>query len=215
MLATLTPDVAVLQEIARPKDRRSDVIWFGNLHYKGVAVVARPPFTIRALPTAEGVYDFTMPFRVTGPVDFTLFAVWTLGAPPLPYVQRLCKAVDAYADLVRAGPAVFIGDFNSNRIWDRAHPKGLNHSALVRRMDGLGLVSAYHVHHRVEHGGELENTFYLQGKVEKPYHIDYCFIPAAWKDSVKRAEIGTYEAWSHASDHRPLIVDLEGAGFPA
>ena len=79
----------------------------------------------------------------------------------------------------------------------------------MARLSSLGIVSAYHVKRDVPHGDEAEPTLYFQWKKEKPYHIDYCFIPHDWADRITTVEIGTYEAWHQHSDHRPLLVDID------
>jgi endonuclease/exonuclease/phosphatase family metal-dependent hydrolase len=45
-------------------------------------------------------------------------------------------------------------------------------------------------------------------KRERPYHIDYCFIPEPWVPSITSVEVGAYETWITASDHCPLVVDI-------
>jgi hypothetical protein len=49
---------------------------------------------------------------------------------------------------------------------------------------------------------------YFQWKEQKPYHIDYCFIPEEWAPDVQCVEIGSYAEWKDYSDHRPLLVEV-------
>jgi len=126
----------------------------------------------------------------------------------LRYVEAVLKAVRLYRELLSAGPSVVIGDFNSNTIWDKTHRADRNHSALVRLLDELGLVSAYHAHFKEEHGAERRPTYYFHWNEQKPFHLDYCFIPKAWSNLLHRVEVAEFEAWKSHSDHRPLLVEL-------
>ena len=56
---------------------------------------------------------------------------------------------------------------------------------------------------------ETQSTFYLQRKLEKPYHIDYVFASNKLLDSIKRIEVGKSSDWLGISDHMPIIVELD------
>ena len=206
-------DVLVVPEIAAPAHESAQVLWFGDNPHQGLAVAARKPYALRRLPLAKHAPKFVVPVAVDGPQPFLLFAVWTLGLKPLPYVRAACAAVDLYAQLFRKGPVVMMGDFNSNAIWDGEHPPDASHSALVARLRGHGLVSAYHHFHGVAHGREPKagHTFYLYGHEEKSFHLDYCFVPKAWACRIQNVSIGGYHDWKAHSDHRPVLVDLQDA----
>jgi endonuclease/exonuclease/phosphatase family metal-dependent hydrolase len=121
------------------------------------------------------------------------------------------RAMETYRKLVATGPTVVIGDFNSNAIFDHYHPKTLNHSALIRLLDSFGLVSGYHEFFREAHGAESRPTCYLLWKENRPYHIDYCFVPKAWMARVQAVTVGDYESWKQYSDRRPLSVIVTDA----
>lgn len=209
LLAGLDADLTVLQEVAAPIGKRPDTLWFGDNPRQGVAVIARAPYTLRRMRELAGAPKYVVPILVEGPRPFLLFAVWTLAARPLRYVRALTTALDRYARRIAAHETVFLGDFNSNAIWDAKDPAEHNHASMVARMQAQGLVSAYHHHRREAHGAESRPTFYLQWKEAKPYHLDYCFLPAAWAARIRSVEVGGYAAWKAHSDHRPLLVDLE------
>ena len=42
----------------------------------------------------------------------------------------------------------------------------------------------------------------------EPFHIDYCFLPRAWKPALREVSIGTFSAFEGRSDHRPLTVNF-------
>jgi exonuclease III len=208
LLSELDGDIAVIQEVAPPVDADPRILWFGS-GQQGVAVIAREPYRITPLPVIEGVPSYVVPVAVDGPSgEFVLFAVWTIDSKPLQYVRSLATAIDLYSEIFRSKSAVVAGDFNSNAIWDTRHPAHLNHSSVVSRLKGHGLISAYHHLRDENHGEESEKTFHLYRHEDKAYHIDYCFLPAAWSDRLSRAEIGLYEDWRVHSDHRPLLVEL-------
>lgn len=211
LILELVPDIAVIQEIARPKGERPDRFWFGDNPKQGVAVIASPAYQIQPLPLRDNVPSFVVPFSVVGPQSFLLMAVWTLGKQPLRYVRAATSAVETYADLLRTQHVVLLGDFNSNAVWDKEHPKHLNHSSLVERLAELGLVSAYHHARGMAHGKEEEGTFHLYRHKDKPYHIDYCFLPLSWAQQIEQVQLGAFETWAKHSDHLPLIVELNAS----
>jgi endonuclease/exonuclease/phosphatase family metal-dependent hydrolase len=43
---------------------------------------------------------------------------------------------------------------------------------------------------------------------DKPYHVDYIFIPREWAPRLRAVEVGGYEQWSKLSDHCPVIADV-------
>ena len=209
LLDHLQADIAVFQEIAKPVAEAPNVLWFGENPKIGMAVQARPPYQVKPFAKIENVPNYVIPVAVTGPVSFLLFAVWTTTDKDFPYVRALSKAIDTYSAVLDcAESVVFMGDFNSNALWDHLHPADLNHTSMVERLASRSLVSAYHHVRQVEHGREVERTFYLHRNKDKSHHIDYCFVPESWADEIKEVQVGSYEELSNASDHRPLLVEL-------
>ena len=205
LLDEFAPDIAVLQEAARPVTETDQCLWFGDNPRSGVAVLANGPYKLRALSPLAEVPLYCIPVEVTGPTNFLLIAVWA----KKPHVEAVVRAVELYRDLFRRYRVVLIGDLNPNTIWDKSHPVDSNHSALVKTLSGLGLVSSYHSYFGEAHGQEKRFTFYLHWKEHKPYHIDYCFIPEEWEAHIRRVDIGSFDEWKNRSDHRPLIVDID------
>jgi hypothetical protein len=210
LLDALNADIAVLQECARPTGESDSCLWFGDNPRQGIAVIAKPPYSLARLPARRAVPKFIVPVAVTGPRSFTLLAVWSKARQKHTYVGAVIKAVRMYRELLAAGPAVVIGDFNSNTFWDKSRPADRNHSALVKMLEGLNLVSAYHTHFGEAQGAETRPTYYFQWKEKQPYHLDHCFIPASWANVLVRVEVAGYEEWKQHSDHRPVIVEFYG-----
>src|SRR5205085_12581065 len=127
---------------------------------QGIAVVALPGYGLAPLPTRE-VPRFVIPVQVTGPVSFLLLAVWAKTDLDYRYVRAVIRGVECYSDLIAAQPTVIVGDFNSNKIWDYKRASHLSHSALVRKLASLGLVSAYHRFFGEEQGAESRPTIHM------------------------------------------------------
>ena len=208
MLDALAPDISVLQEVARPRDESDRCLWFGDNPRQGIAITASHGYRVHRLPTARHVPKFVIPVQITGPVDFTMLAVWTKAGQRHPYVQAVVRATKLYRSLIEAGPTVLIGDLNSNAIWDRMHREDRNHSALIKNLTRLGLVSAYHAFFAEAFGEESRPTYYFLWKQARPYHMDYCFVPVTWMEQIKKVEVCPYEGWEKFSDHRPVVVEV-------
>lgn len=205
--STLGADLLVLPECPAFPDRRPGHFWAGTSPRKGLAVIASDRFSIRRA-TRRALPEFVVPLMVEGPVSFLLLAVWMKGKGPDRYVRGLNRAVDACRALIRKHPTVVMGDFNSNAIWDHEHPAGMNHSALVDRLHGHGLISAYHAARNEPHGEESEPTFYFYRRKSIPYHLDYCFLPQAWLPRLRQVQVGGWKEWRKESDHVPVVCDL-------
>ena len=208
MLEALGPDISVVQEIARPSTESDQCLWFGDNPRQGIAITTSGEYRVERLPTARNVPKFVFPVLITGPVTFSLLAVWAKTGQKHSYVEAVVQAAKLYRSLIESGPTVLIGDLNSNANWDRAHPKDRNHSALIKLLSKLGLVSAYHTHFNEEHGAESAPTYYFLWKHSRPYHMDYCFLPERWANQITKVEVSPYEGWERLSDHRPVIVDV-------
>jgi exodeoxyribonuclease III len=209
LLDALAPDIAVLQECAKPLAESGRCLWFGDNPRQGVAVQAYGDYRLRALPELKRVPKYIIPVEVTGPTPFLLLAIWAKRDPRGSYCEAIIRAVKMYRKLFAAGQdVVAIGDFNSNAIWDAEHAAGLSHTALVELLAGWGLVSSYHAFHGEVHGQESRPTYYFTWKQERPYHLDYCFVPKAWAARIRTVDIGSYEHWKPHSDHRPLSIDV-------
>jgi hypothetical protein len=216
LLDSLEPDIAVIQECARPELESEQSLWFGDNPRQGLAIRAYGAYQLRALPQLE-VPRYVIPIEVAGPTTFLLFAVWAKGAKDNPgcrYVEGMIRAVREYRSYFSHFPSVLIGDLNSNAIWDSHHPPDSNHSALVDLLDQCGLISSYHAKTGEAHGKETQPTYYMYGHAARPYHIDYCFLPKRWATELRQMEVGSFDAWKGLSDHRPLLVDFNQNGMP-
>ena len=64
----------------------------------------------------------------------------------------------------------------------------------------------YHEQNKVAHGQEKEHTFHMYRKIEKPYHIDYCFASADFINVGFDIQLGKPNEWLEYSDHVPIII---------
>ncbi len=172
-------------------------------------MLASCSYTLRRLPVLAHVPDYTIPVAVSGPTEFQLLAVWAKTVPTFRYVEAVVRAVECYRDAMVSMPTILIGDLNSNQIWDARYRPNSNHTALARMLADLQMVSVHHDFFQEQHGAESTLTFHMHRNLEKPYHLDYCFAPVAWRSRLKSVEVGSIERWSAVSDQLPLIVDFE------
>lgn len=209
-LLSQNPDVAVVQEClekstAALQQRGYETLWFGsNPLKKGLAVLCRKGWSIRALPLPQ--QKWIVPVEIDGPTPFTLLAVWAMETETREegYIRQVYHALMSHPEWFDVAPVVLAGDLNSNKIWDSKREVG-NHSDVVKILTERGLVSAYHEFFVEAQGAETRPTLHMH-HADKPYHIDYIFIPREWTPRLKTVEVGAYEEWSKRSDHCPVTV---------
>lgn len=216
-LLALKPDIAVVQECSK---KSLDVIsslgfsglWFGANQNKGLAVFCGKGLTLQTVDKPFG--KWVVPVHVHGAaVDFNLLAIWAcpVGTKRADnYIGEVHRCILKHRRWFSNASVVAAGDFNSNVQWDANRP-GRNHTEVVRLFDSHGLISAYHAHHEEKQGAEKRPTYYFYRHQDKPFHIDYVFIPKVWR--LKSVEVGSFPEWGHLSDHVPVVVDARaGAG---
>jgi exodeoxyribonuclease-3 len=219
IVLTHKPDILIVQEcecidkllFSSTTQRATDFYWYGDNVHKGVGIFSYSDYKFKLLETFNPAFRYILPFRVTGQGHtFTLFAIWAMDNKEnrdARYIGQIWLAINHYAGLL-GDPAILIGDFNSNKIWDTRDRAG-NHSSVVSRLAGKNIYSVYHKHLNQEQGKETHPTFFLQRNKKKSYHIDYCFASANLCDKVQNVEIGAYKRWIAHSDHSPLIINFD------
>ncbi len=53
-----------------------------------------------------------------------------------------------------------------------------------------------------------ERAHHFLRKPERPFHIDFCFVPQAWAEQGLAVQLVNDEPWRRLSDHFPLVVDV-------
>lgn len=204
-LQPLAADLIVLQECRPPAGEHERLAWRGTPEGLGVAVACNnPSLRLERLEVPPDVPATVLPVIVHGPEPFVLIDLWALPKPT--YEAFTLSALSACA-IGASLPVVLAGDLNSTPVVESQRRTS---RAMVRRLqDEFGLVSAYHARLGVGHGLEPHATFFERGQENRPFHIDYCFVPEAWAQRIVSVEVGSYAEWPD-SDHRPLIVDLSG-----
>ena len=211
-LATFDADLLVVQECEDParsthdgyRHWASNYLWVGDNKNCGLGIFARPNVRLEKLSLECGLLELFLPCQING--NACLLAVWTKQAnsPTFKYIGQLWKYIELHRDSLTKMPLLVVGDLNSNVRWDK-WDRWWNHSDVVRELESLGAQSAYHHARSVAQGAEPEPTFFLQRNIQKPYHIDYAFLPSAWLDGCS-VTIGDAAEWIRLSDHMPVRV---------
>jgi endonuclease/exonuclease/phosphatase family metal-dependent hydrolase len=124
------------------------------------------------------------------------------------YIGQVWRALEKYKRFIQERETLLVGDFNSNKIFDRPH-KDISHSRVVEILEQEGIVSVYHHFFHEQQGSESRPTFYLYKNRTRPFHLDYCFAPRDWCERVRHVRIGGFRPWSQWSDHCPLMVEFQ------
>jgi exodeoxyribonuclease III len=210
--AALKPDIAVISECGRGSVPALEAlgyagVWVGANPHKGLGVFVRKPLRPRLLGRARqkwvaalDIEGHSQPLRLIG--------VWAcrVGVKNCDnYIGQLYKALTRNPQWLDCPNTIVAGDFNSNSIWDANRAAG-NHTDVVKLLAARGIVSAYHAFYGEEQGRESRHTLYLLKNRKRPFHIDYVFIPSAWR--LEKLSIRDGAKWAALSDHRPLVVDV-------
>jgi exodeoxyribonuclease III len=210
------PDIVVVPECEHPDIilahpgiiKPTSYLWFGDKRNKGLGIFSYNDYSLKARRMHNPLFRMIVPVMVkSNQRTFTLYAVWANNPddPDGQYVEQVWKAVNYYKKHLKSKGTVLAGDFNSNTIWDRKYRTG-NHTHVVDFLRKKGIHSTYHLHHEQTHGKEIHPTFYLYRHLDKPYHLDYCFVSSDLASQLQSVEIGKFEDWKTYSDHVPVIV---------
>lgn len=215
-VAELAPDVAVIQECEHP-DRISwkqgnpprAMLWFGESPTRGLGVLSWGELELRTAEVYDRSIRHCVPVEVCAPYAFHIVAVWAKGHTDsrLSYSGQVYQGIAAYRNFILETDTVFLGDFNSNLNSTPSTRIG-NHVTLNNALRDLGMISAYHYAFQEPQGRERQATYYQGRRLERPYHIDYLYIPTRWMRRLRRVEVGAPRPWLEHSDHCPLWVDF-------
>ena len=218
-IVNLNPDILVVIECEslakipthKMNPNPSNSYWYSDTGKKGIAIFTFGDFDFNILPIHNPVFRYILPLHVKSPTsEFILFAVWAMDHdydPLSRYIGQIWNAINFYKCIFHHD-CIVIGDFNSNKIWDGKARSG-NHSSVVNFLETYGLVSAYHTYFKEVQGEESRSTFFMHRNINRPYHIDYAFVPDRWCDYSFSLEVGEINDWIHLSDHVPLILNID------
>lgn len=210
-------DIFIIQECENPSETKhkeyrewaENHLWIGNTKNKGLGVFAKKQIDLKPLNWSNLYKDHQVKYFLPCLINesFNLIAVWTHqnNSPNFGYIGQLWKYLQIHKSKLKN--TIIAGDFNSNVIWDE-WDRWWNHSDVVRELKEINITSFYHSFRNEEQGNETIPTFFLQRKIEKPYHIDYIFGSKEFSDNLKSFKIGPMENWLRISDHLPLISEF-------
>lgn len=153
-------------------------IWNGENKNKGLGIFARQDISIEN--NGWDAYCLRNFLSVKVNRDFDLIGVWACKPYIEEYYAYQSRHIEKFND-----KTVIIGDFNSNKIWDKTRGTK-NHMNVVKELESKNLISAYHFIYHEKQGEETQSTFYLYRHLDKGYHIDHCFIKA---DRIKNYQV--------------------------
>jgi exonuclease III len=216
-ISQLKADVYIIQECEDPaactssfyKEWATNYLWIGDSKNKGLGVFASQQINLTQLAWNTVYKDHSVKYFLPCMVnDVQLLAVWTHynNSPNFGYMGQFWKFLQLHKN--QMNNIIIAGDFNSNTIWDE-WDRWWNHSDVVRELSEIGIKSLYHMHTKEMQGKETIPTFYLQKKLAKPYHIDYCFASKKYAEKVTGFEIEPFEKWKHLSDHTPMVITMK------
>jgi exodeoxyribonuclease III len=211
------PDILIIVECEHPDKllftanipKATDSLWFGKNQHKGLAIFSYGDYRFKIRENYNESFKMIIPIEVTdGHFDFNLFLIWAYNPDDKDgrYITQVWKAIAHYDELLTNKSTMFIGDFNSNTIWDYKKHKLGSHSSVVQQLEHKGIFSTYHIHHKQTQGTEEHPTFYMYRHKNKPYHIDYCFVSTDMLDKLQSVDIGDYDTWIKYSDHVPVMI---------
>ena len=197
-------DIYIIQECENPEKYAKefsvthlDYIWCGENANKGLAIFRKPEIKLEKNEWIQRSLRFFMSVKINGVFD--LVAVWACR----PYIEEYYDYQEMNIQRFKAD-TVIMGDFNSNSVWDKLHGQR-NHTVVVEQLREKGLISAYHCVTGEKSGEESQGTFYQYSHIDKPSHIDYCFISP---DKIKQFKLLPAEDWLKYSDHIPLLLEI-------
>lgn len=217
-ILTKLPDILIVQECEHPDKlnfkigvpRPNDLFWFGKNLNKGLGVFSYSDYNIELLSVHNPEFEYVLPLSVRNDkIEFIVFAIWAQKPKNHDcYSEQVWNAMHYYSDLLNKKNVIIAGDFNSSSIWDRPN-RIYNHSNLVSFLKNRNIHSTYHIFLNQEQGKEKNPTLFMHRKINRPYHIDFCFASKNLIDRIINVEVGEYEKWTKLSDHKPLIVTFD------
>lgn len=212
------PDILIIPECEHPNklifknetNKPSDLFWFGENTNKGLGIFSYSDFKIQLLEIHNPNFKYIIPLSVTNSnITLIIFAIWAQKpAKHDCYTEQVLNAVHFYNDLLENDNVILAGDFNSSSIWDKPN-RICNHTNLVDFLSWKNIRSSYHTFKNESQGKESSPTLFMHRKIDRPYHIDYCFASNNLINKISNVEIGEYQRWTKYSDHAPLSIEID------
>ncbi|MDK2979194.1 MAG: hypothetical protein PWP52_1908 [Bacteroidales bacterium] len=217
-ILTEHPDILIVPECEHPDklifkckgQKPKDLYWFGQNPNKGLGIFSYSDFKIKLLNIHNPEFKYILPLSVKNKnIELILFAIWAQKPQNHDcYTEQIWNAVHFYSDLLDNKNVILAGDFNSSSIWDKTN-RVYNHTNLVDFLKNKNIHSTYHSFFNQEQGKESAPTLFMHRKIDRPYHIDFCFASNNLIKKMDSIKIGRYKNWAMHSDHIPLIVTFK------
>ncbi|WP_405306124.1 endonuclease/exonuclease/phosphatase family protein [Methanobrevibacter sp.] len=208
-------DIYVIQECGNPSESKSDdyrqfasnYFWVGANKHRGLGIFARDEVNMELVDLDDEGLRYFIPVKVND--DFNLLGIWTNpdmeGTKVVHYPKEVTKYYEEHKDSGFFNEdMIMCGDFNCDvRLVNKTH--GKNVYEMMDKLSEVGLVDVYHYLNDEIQGEESKSTFFMNRKLEKPFHLDHVF---ASPDKIKDLEIPEPEYWMNFSDHVPIIFEI-------
>ena len=212
-------DALVIQECENTESSRQvygdagwNFAWTGVNPNKGLGIFTPAGKKIEVLEWNHGQYRYFLPARIADKIS--VVGVWAQKGKDRSagYAGQINQFILDNEDFIRMVKPIIVGDFNCNAMWDEKYPTA-NHTSNNKDLESLGLKSLYHAQENCNPGQEADFTFFMYRDHNRPYHIDYAYLPL---DRVPGAtiNIGSPAIWLKHSDHLPLYIDLAPGDSP-
>lgn len=198
-------DIIAFQETDKTENSMS-CVWTGDegKRFKGVSVWSSRhrfsclPHKPHCSPGLAAVFNDT---------PLGAIQILNLWAKPKPdYCEDLINSLKSYREFILRAPTIVLGDFNISPKLSGKKRKFRNALSVLEH--DFGLTSAYHHHFGDTFGEENYPTHYHHRKEEKPFHIDFVFLPDALLARLNTVTVPDYSSYS-TSDHRPVICEFK------
>lgn len=214
-MESLGADLLVIQECENPEYSTKvfaewagdGYLWYGKDKNKGIGIFPLGDISVERWLIEDGALELFLACRINRTIP--LVAVWTkyANSPNFRYIGQFWKYLQLHKSRFAKELPIICGDLNSNVLWDE-WDRWWNHSDVVRELEEIALYSLYHGYFNELQGDESQPTFYMQRKIDRPYHIDYVFAPEYLLSGAK-LEVGCPQDWLKWSDHMPVVFDVE------
>lgn len=216
----LSPQLAIISEcenIEKLKKSKhfnliKNAIWVGENSNKGLGVFSFSDIKLTIASWYNDNFKYIIPIYVQSIKEsYLLFAIWACNPRQsnYKYIEQVYQAMLFYSQYLTHKNIVIIGDFNSNTIWDKEHQKYGSHSMLVNFLQRKNIKSCYHSYFNETQGKESIPTLYMYRHIDKPYHVDYCFLSGNLFKKTKSFKVGKTNIYLQHSDHMPMSLELD------
>ena len=211
LLSEFNPDIVVVPECEKLGEQTSERLWFGDDEKKGIGIFSYNNIEIELNREYNSLFRYIIPVKVKASINFNLLAVWAMNDlvdVKKRYIGQIWLALNSYRKLLD-GPLLIIGDFNWNTRWDAkpSYPLYGNLTDVIRILENKEIQSTYHTFFREKFGEETKPTLFMYHKLNKAYHVDYCFASKSLE--LENVIIGDHTDWTGYSDHMPLMITFK------